>query len=218
MTFQKGSKNVRWVGGKTVRKNGYAFIYKPDHPFAQATGYVAEHRLVMEEHLGRYLGPEEHVHHINGDPSDNRLENLVVLFKSQHHKKHHKEKKENHRKSKVYQEAVRLYESGLSCKEVAEKLGYKTHTINKWLRQDGITRTLEESQKLRREKDVEERKDPMLEDMINMYQQGMSCREIGEKVGKSGSMISHILRREGITRDPLEAQKVYWEKYWKSKV
>lgn len=39
------------------------------------------HRHTMEEHLGRLLNSNEHVYHINGDPSDNRIENLTVIVK-----------------------------------------------------------------------------------------------------------------------------------------
>lgn len=39
------------------------------------------HRHVMEEFLGRPLTSNEHVYHINGDPKDNRIENLIMITK-----------------------------------------------------------------------------------------------------------------------------------------
>lgn len=41
--------------------------------------WIYEHRLVMENYLGRSLGSDEHVHHIDGNPKNNAIENLKVV-------------------------------------------------------------------------------------------------------------------------------------------
>lgn len=64
--------------------NGYIKVlvgYKHPH---NNKGYVALHRLVIEAHLGRYLEPEEVVHHINEVKTDNRLENLYLCSQEEH--------------------------------------------------------------------------------------------------------------------------------------
>ncbi len=50
--------------------------------------YIAEHRLVMESILGRPLESSEHVHHRNGNPRDNRPENLTMLSQAEHNREH----------------------------------------------------------------------------------------------------------------------------------
>ena len=49
---------------------------------------VRAHRWIMEQRLGRKLLPDEQVHHKNGDPLDNRLENLEVIECGPHMRLH----------------------------------------------------------------------------------------------------------------------------------
>lgn len=60
-------------------KRGYVLVYIPNHPRAVGN-HVWEHVLVMEKHLGRYLWPNEKIHHRNGIKNDNRLENLEIIW------------------------------------------------------------------------------------------------------------------------------------------
>lgn len=66
-----------------INNRGYVKILCPDHPAAPRDGYIYEHRLVMEEKLGRYLTSKENVHHLNGIKSDNHPDNLELWAKSQ---------------------------------------------------------------------------------------------------------------------------------------
>lgn len=66
------AQNSRPRGARRVDKSGYAYV-----------GNVAEHRLVMEQMIGRPLARWENVHHINGIRDDNRPENLELWVKAQ---------------------------------------------------------------------------------------------------------------------------------------
>lgn len=67
----------RPVGSRQKNPDGYISVKVEDGRILQ------EHRLVMEQHLGRPLLKTENVHHINGIRDDNRLENLELWFSPQ---------------------------------------------------------------------------------------------------------------------------------------
>lgn len=57
-----------------------------------------EHRIVVEQRIGRPLRHDEVVHHLNGEKTDNRIENLYVCSKSEHARTH----------KEVFRELLRL--------------------------------------------------------------------------------------------------------------
>lgn len=80
-----GSKHYDWKGGRFERR-GYVRVRTPDwHPAKGKRKYLFEHRLVMEQHIGRELLSTELVHHKNGVKNDNRIENLELLTFANHH-------------------------------------------------------------------------------------------------------------------------------------
>lgn len=72
--------------------NNYRLIYKPEHPASMSSdnwnGYVYEHIYVMENYLGRLLNENEVVHHLDCNPRNNRIENLLLLTRAMHSKIH----------------------------------------------------------------------------------------------------------------------------------
>lgn len=81
------SNGMKRGEGRYVNRFGYVMLRLPNHPDAQG-GYVREHRWVMEQTLGRPLLRAEHVHHVNGDKTDNRPENLMLVDRVEHGRLH----------------------------------------------------------------------------------------------------------------------------------
>lgn|SRR3990167_1358778 len=93
--WNKGAKNGMWRGGKTLASNGYMLVrVGMDHPMADVRGYAYEHRIVASEKLGRLLEKREHVHHVNGNKTDNRPDNLLVTSGIAEHFSLHRKRKD----------------------------------------------------------------------------------------------------------------------------
>lgn len=86
------SKRLNKEGHKKQRSDGYISVYYPTHPKATKGGYIFEHHLVMENHIGRFLNDNEVVHHINHIRNDNRIENLRLMTFKDHAALHMKER------------------------------------------------------------------------------------------------------------------------------
>lgn len=79
-----GMKAANWKGG-CFTHDGYIYHYRsPQSVNRTGPVYIPEHRIVGEKVLGRPLGKNEIVHHINFDPKDNRNANLLICTKQYH--------------------------------------------------------------------------------------------------------------------------------------
>ena len=116
-------KPSKFGGHTKKRSGGYIAVFLPSHPYANKEGYVMEHRLVMEEHIGRYLKKGEEVHHINRKRDDNRIENLALLSTKEHQSLHLKERNDrgeiNHYKRPIIN--ITTGEIFQSVKDAAQK-------------------------------------------------------------------------------------------------
>jgi len=94
---------------------------------------VLEHRLVVERDLGRRLATREHVHHKNGDKTDNRLKNLKLVSPAQHGREHRGE----HLTWSI-EEAACLYRRGETMAAIARALGRSKSTVSRGLARFGV--------------------------------------------------------------------------------
>lgn len=94
-------KKSEFGGHKKQRADGYISVYCPDNPRATKDGYMMEHILVMEKHIGRHLKDDEIVHHKNHIRNDNRIENLQLMTFKEHAGIHMKERWQQKKEQKI---------------------------------------------------------------------------------------------------------------------
>lgn len=97
-------ESPRYMGARRrTHSNGYVQEHCPEHPSCNRFGYVLLHRLVMEDHIQRYLTGREVVHHEDEDPQNNSIENLRLFPDQAAHMRHHQRDKAKYLDPEVIQ-------------------------------------------------------------------------------------------------------------------
>src|SRR3990167_1989607 len=76
-----GYQAPAWKDAKTDHNSGYLLVSRNGQLYL-------EHRWIMEQHIGRKLLPNEHIHHIDGNKKNNKLDNLALLTQEDHTRLH----------------------------------------------------------------------------------------------------------------------------------
>lgn len=134
---------VKTRGQPTFHKpSGYWLVKVPDDDpmisMANSQNYVRQHRLVMADHIGRPLTPDENVHHENHDRGDNRIENLTLMGRIDHNRLHMRDRIEA--KGHTYHEPTLMDDDeirrlhvvpGMRTTEMAEIMGARPAEVRR---------------------------------------------------------------------------------------
>lgn len=167
--------------------NGYIVVYDPSNCRAMKNsnwrGYVYEHIKVAGEFLGRPLRKTEVVHHLDGNRSNNRTENLLVLLRSEHTKLHIWLKSAAGKKLSV-KNRVNSENTNTSCVVCGKTLQKKQ------------TRTC--SLLCDNEYKAKNSKKPSKAELVSSIKSGMSFCALGRKYGVSDNGVRKWARSYGL--------------------
>ncbi len=85
----RASRQHRWKPGGSVASNGYVKLrVGKSHPLADPNGYAYEHHVVWCAAGNPRQAKDQIIHHHNGDKTDNRIENLGLMWRGEHNALH----------------------------------------------------------------------------------------------------------------------------------
>ena len=124
------------MGGRTCLYGGYVWEFQPGHHLQNKWGWVAQHRLVAEQMLGRRLirsrdeGVAEAVHHKDEVRTNNRPDNLEVMTRVAHRRRHAREAADR-QMARLTKKAVAASLVGRTIREAANHLGTTHMTLRR---------------------------------------------------------------------------------------
>ena len=72
---------LRELDGLSLRtwfRNGRLYVHRPNHPYANLRGFISNARAVIEDTISKNLSERMIPHHVDGDPSNDKNNNLVA--------------------------------------------------------------------------------------------------------------------------------------------